>query len=253
MAKLPTLNVDVAVNTKTMQKGIADANKKLQQVGGKVLAAGGGVGAKLGSFGSLGGSLGTAALVGGGILAAAMAPLKAAQLMTRLFVDSVEDSKKALDAWNTSAVAGAKTGISRTVAERMVAQEERAASMGGAWSGLGTAFVGAAAGEGGQMAGVAGAVATWAEEMGRGTKTVLGFFGALAGGKNAAQAEVEMLMAAEPENADRLKGWLAEVQQGKDVYHMPTDEEIQARVRARSRELDLITAKQMQQQQELFG
>lgn len=251
--KLPTLNIDAKLNTKTLQKDVADANKKMQQIGGKVLAASGGPAAKLGSFGSLGGGLGTAALVGGGILAAAMAPLKAAQMMTSLFVQSVEDSKKALDAWNTSAIAGARTGISRTVAERMVAQEERAASMGGAWSGLGTAFVGAAAGEGGQMGGVAGSVATWGEEMGRGTKTVLGFFGALAGGKSMAEAEVEALMAAEPENADRLKGWLAEVQQGKDIYHMPTDEEIQARVRARSRELDLITAKQMQQQQELFG
>jgi hypothetical protein len=253
MAKLPTLNVDVAVNTKTMQKGIADANKQLQQVGGKVLSAGGGLGAKLGSLGTLGGGLGPVAMAIGGVMMAAMAPFKAARAINQSFVDAVADSKKALDAWNTSAMEGTRTGISRTVAERMAAQEERAAGAEGAWSGLGTAFFGAAAGEGGALGGVASSVATWAEEMGRGTKSVLGFFGALAGGKSAAQAEVEMLMAAEPENADRLKGWLAEVQQGKDVYHMPTDDEITARVRSRAAELDAIANRQMQQQQELFG
>lgn len=251
--KLPTLNIDAKLNTKTLQKDVADANKKLQQVGGKVLAAGGGAAAKLGSFGALGGGIGQAAMIGGGLLLAAMAPFKLAKTINQSFVDAVADSKKALDAWNTSAIEGARTGISRPFAERLAQQEQRAASAEGAFSGFGAAFFGAASNEQGELGGIAGSLATWAEEMGRGTKTVLGFMGSLAGGKSLAETEVEMLMAAEPENAERLKGWLAEVQQGKDVYHMPTDDEIKARVQARARELDAIANRQMQQMQELLG
>lgn len=253
MAKLPTLNVDVAVNTKTMQKGIADANKKLQQVGGKVLAAGGGISGKLGSFGTLGGGLGQAAMISGGALLAAMAPFKIAKTINQSFVDSVEDSKKALDAWNSSAIEGRRTGISRIVAERMAAMDERAASAQGAFSGFGASFFGAASSEKGELGGIPGAIATWAEEMGRGAKMMLGGVGAILGGKSAAQTEVELLMAAEPENAQWLQGWLNDVNKGKSVYDMPTDDELKARVRSRAAELEAITARQMRQQQEMFG
>jgi len=54
--RLPTLNVDVKVNTSTMKKDIERANKQLQGIGGKAAAfAGGGVG-KVGALGSLGGA-----------------------------------------------------------------------------------------------------------------------------------------------------------------------------------------------------
>lgn len=253
MAKLPTLNVDVAVNTKTMQKGIAEANKKLQQVGGKVLAAGGGISGKLGSFGTLGGGFGQAAMIGGGALLAAMAPFKIAKTINQSFVDAVADSKRALDAWNTSAVEGARTGIALPFAERLALAEERAASAQGAFSGFGAAFFGAATNEQGELGGAVGGVATWAEEFGRGLKQSLATAGGLLGGKSAAETQVLAMMAAEPENAHRLEGWLAEVQQGKDIYHMPTDDEITARVRNRARELDAIANRQMQQMQELLG
>lgn len=251
--KFPTLNIDATLNTRTLQSDIAKVNQQLGKIAPKALAAAGGPVAKIGGFASIGGPLGQAAMIGGGALLAAMAPFKVAKLISQGFVDAVADSKKALDAWNTSAVEGARTGIARPFAERLEQAEARAAGMQGAFSGFGGAFFGAAAGGGGEVGGALGGAMNWAEEMGRGAKTLLGFGGALLGGKSLAEAEVEMLMAAEPENAERLKPWLAEIQQGKDVYHMPTDEEIQARVRNRARELDAIANRQMQQMQELLG
>lgn len=251
MAKLPTLNVDVAVNTKTMQKGIAEANKKLQQVGGKVLAAGGGVGAKLGSFGSLGGGLGQGAIAIGGVMAAAMAPFKAARMINQAFVDSVADSKKALDAWNTSATEGTRTGIAKPLAERLAMMEDRAARAEGAWSGMGAAFFAGGTNAQGELQGVAGLATTWAEEMGKGLKEVLFNLGAAGSGMDPREQMVLSMMAAEPENAQRLQGWLDDIRAGKS--DMPTDDEMKARVRNRAAELEAITARQMRQQQEMFG
>lgn len=251
--KFPTLNIDASLNTRTLQSDIAKVNQQLGKIAPKALAAAGGPVAKIGSFASLGGGLGQAAMIGGGALLAAMAPFKIAKTINQSFVDAVADSKKALDAWNTSAVEGARTGIALPIAERLALAEERAASAQGAFSGFGASFFGAATNEQGELGGAVGLAATWAEEMGRGAKQSLAAIGGLLGGKSAAEQDVLAMMAAEPENAHRLEGWLAEVQQGKDIYHMPTDDEITARVRNRARELDAIANRQMQQMQELLG
>lgn len=251
--KFPTLNIDASLNTRTLQSDIAKVNQQLGKIAPKALAAAGGPVAKIGSFASLGGGLGQAAMIGGGALLAAMAPFKIAKTINQAFVDSVADSKKALDAWNTSAIEGARTGIAQPFAERLALAEERAASAQGAFSGFGASFFGAATNEQGELGGAVGLAATWAEEFGRGLKQSLAAVGGLFGGKSMAEQDVLAMMAAEPENAHRLQGWLAEVQQGKDIYHMPTDDEIKARVQARARELDAIANRQMQQMQELLG
>lgn len=251
--RLPTLNIDARLNTRTLQRDAQQANRTLQQVGGRILSAGGGLGARLGSFGSLGGGIGQFALGAGGLLMAALTPFKAAQAINQSFVDAVAESKKALDAWSTSAVEGARTGIAVPFAERLALAEERAARAEGAFKGFGASFFGAATNEQGELGGAVGMAATWAEEIGRGLKQSLAAVGGLLGGKSMAEQDVLGMMAAEPENAHRLQAWLAEVQQGKDIFHMPTDDEITARVRNRARELDAIANRQMQQMQELLG
>ncbi len=247
MAKMPTLNVDVAVNTKTMQKGIAEANKQLQQIGGKGLAAAGGTAAKLGSFGSLGGGLGQLALGAGGVMLAASAPFKIAKTITQAYTDSVQDGIKALDAWNKGALEGVRTGIGRPMAERLAAGEAQAASATGAFEGMGAAFFGAAMNDQGELGGAVGAVTTWAEEMGRGTKTVLASLGAFLSGKSAAEADVAALMAAEPENADRLRFMQEGAEKGKTWAYGGVDDPTESMLRARA------LWKERMQTQELLG
>lgn len=247
MPKMPTLNVDVAVNTKTMQKGIADANKQLQQIGGKGLAAAGGPAAKLGSFGSLGGGLGQAAIGAGGVLLAVTSTFKAARLITDLYTGSVQDGIKALDAWNKSAIEGTRTGIGRPMAERLAAGEAQAASAEGAFSGFGAAFMGSAVNAEGKAEGLVGDALTWAEEMGRGAKTMLSSFGSILSGKSLAEADALALMAAEPENAERFRPMLEAAQQGKSLAYGGVDDPTESMLRARA------LWKERMQTQDLLG
>jgi hypothetical protein len=247
MAKMPTLNVDVAVNTKTMQKGIAEANKQLQQIGGKGLAAGGGIAAKLGSFGSLGGGLGQAALGVGGVALAAMAPFKAASMITRSYVGAVQDGINALEAWNKSALDGVKTGIGRPIAERLALAESSAAAAAGTQEGFGAAFFGSAMNKEGELGGLVGLGATWAEEFARGAKQATGALGGLLGGKSQEEQQILGMMAAEPENADRLRFMLEGAEKGKTMAYGGVDDPTESMLRARA------LWKERMQTQELLG
>lgn len=249
--KFPTLNIDATLNTRTLQSDIAKVNQQLGKIAPKALAAAGGPVSKIGSFASIGGGIGQGAMAIGGVMMAAMAPFKAAKAINQSFVDSVADSKKALDAWNTSATEGTRTGIAKPLAERLAMMEDRAARAEGAWSGMGAAFFAGGTNAQGELQGVAGLATTWAEEMGKGLKEVLFNLGAAGSGMDPREQMVLSMMAAEPENAQRLQGWLDDIRAGKS--DMPTDDEMKARVRNRAAELEAITARQMRQQQEMFG
>jgi hypothetical protein len=99
----------------------------------------------------------------------------------------------------------------------------------------------------GELGGAVGAVTTWAEEMGRGTKTILGSLGALLGGKSLAEADVAALMAAEPENADRLRFMQEGAEKGKTWAYGGVDDPTESMLRARA------LWKERMQTQELLG
>jgi len=113
--KLPTLNVDVAVNTSSMKKDVARANKEIQQIGGKALAFTGGMGGKFGALGSLGGFAGTGA-IGIGAIAAGIGLLSSAQ-------DSFLSSLKEADSAVKSFAETGKTGGMNIVAARILSQQ----------------------------------------------------------------------------------------------------------------------------------
>lgn len=189
--KLPTLNIDVAVNTKTMQKGIDEANKKMSQVSKKALALGGGGFGKLGALGEIGGGFGQASLIGGGMALAAAAPLMAANAVIDSFTAAVNEGAKTMKDFAAGKDIRA-TGVPLAFADLLAMNEERAKMMEGSRKGIGGAFWGAAMDETGQIGGPLGAVLDWAQATGEGFKAAMAGLGAMLGGKDAYQIEDAM-------------------------------------------------------------
>jgi hypothetical protein len=178
--KLPTLNVDVAVNTKTMQKGIAEANKNLEKVGKKGLSfAGGGFG-KLGGLAELGGGFGMGAIGIGGIAMAALAPIKLASGVVDAFAASTKRGEEALRSFAEGK--GLTGGLDIGAASRLAAGAERERANQMATQGIFDTFVAAMTDEAGQVGGLAGVVKDWAQATAEGTKWLAAFTGGVLGG-----------------------------------------------------------------------
>lgn len=182
--KLPTLNIDVAVNTKTMQKGIADANRQLQTVGRQGLGMAGGGFGRLGGLSGMAsaagfGGLGAGAIGAGGIGLAIAAPFKAAALIVDSFAESTKRGEEALRSFAEGKGLG---GLDLGTASRLAAgaEAERANQM--ATGGLWDTFIGSMMNEQGQVGGLAGVVKDWAQATAEGTKWLTSVGGGLLGG-----------------------------------------------------------------------
>jgi hypothetical protein len=196
--KLQTLNVDVAVNAKTMERGLREAERKLQNFGGKGAAfLGGGIG-KVGALGSLGGAAGTGAIAAAGIGAAVMAPFKLGGFVVEAFADSTERARKAVEAYENDFTKNIydATGVTETFARRLAEGAEAAQQAAASQKGWVDTFFGAMSDEQGRLGGVGGFVS---EELGQGggdlIKEWLAFLGAALGGKSTEEAAIEAQMA----------------------------------------------------------
>jgi hypothetical protein len=189
--KLPTLNVDVAVNTKTMKKGIAQAQKELSTIGRQGLSIGGGgfgkIGAVSGMASGMGfGALGSAMVSAGGILMAIQAPFKVAEGILTEFAAATKEGKAAM--LDFAEGRGGLRGINLVAAERLGAaapSAEQAATMA---KGMTETFLGAMMDETGKVGGLAGFVQDWAKATVDGVKAYLAFGGATLGGKGFEEA-----------------------------------------------------------------
>lgn len=196
--KLQTLNVDVAVNAKTMERGLREAQQKLQKFGGKGAALAGGGIAKIGSLGSLGGALGTGAIAAAGIGAAFIAPFKLGGLVVKAFADATERARTAVEAYESDFTKNIydATGVTELFARRLAEGADAAKQAAASQKGWVDTFFGAMADEQGRMGGVAGFVQ---QEIGKGggetIKEALAFYGALLGGKSLAEAGIERELA----------------------------------------------------------
>lgn len=171
--KLPTLNVDVKVNTSTMKKDIERANKQLQGIGGKAAAfAGGGFG-KVGALGSLGGAAGSLAIGAAGLGFAAAAPGMIAEKILSSFNSTMEEARKTLDEF---AKTGKSSAMTATQAFELTGGQGKAAEIAppGFFEGIARGWANAAE-EGG---GIATAVNDWASNLMKG----LGWLGTMIGG-----------------------------------------------------------------------
>jgi hypothetical protein len=198
VSKVATLNVDVSVNTKTMQKGLADAQKKLQSIGGKGAAMIGGNIGKLGSLGSLGGGLGAGAIGLAGAGAAFMAPFKLGGFVVESFAEATERARKAVEAYENDYTKNIydATGVTETFARRLAEGAEAAQQAAASQKGIMDTFWGAMSDEQGRL----GGAGEWVQqELGVGgggmIKEAAAFWGALLGGKSISEASIEKDMA----------------------------------------------------------
>ena len=203
MAKLPTLNVDVRVNTRTMQKDIDAANKQLQNIGGKGLAFAGGTAGKLGSLGALGGTAGSMAIGAGAAALTAAAPFMIANRVIDSFASSVQNATQLLEKQQSDMTASAwrELGISQVFAERLAAAAETADMLSASNKGMWDSFWGAAANDQGQVGGILGTLVEASQSTMDSLKQMTATAGALLGGKNPLTAFLEGLQAVSP-NAD---------------------------------------------------
>lgn len=180
--KLPTLNIDVAVNTKTMQKGIAEANKNLEKVGKKGLSfAGGGFG-KLGSLAELGGGLGMGAIGTGGIAMSIAAPFMVASKGLDLLAESTKRGEEALKSFAEGK--GLTGGLDIGAASRLAmgAESARKAQMAG--KGVWDTFVSGLFEDTGDLGGAAADWNEWFKNTVDGTRYLAAFAGSLLGGQS---------------------------------------------------------------------
>ena len=177
--KLPTLNVDVAVNTSTLKKDVERANKQLSGIGGKGLAFAGGQFGKVGSLAGLGGGAGAAAVGVGGIGLAIAAPIAAASKIVDAFRTTMQDADKALMEFAKTG----KTASGMTAAQAALLREKGIESgVGtrqgmGIWDSLKSGFFSTGGGQ---------AVAQWGENTMKGASwlasVIGGGVGAIGGG-----------------------------------------------------------------------
>ena len=186
--KLPTLNIDVALNTKTLSKGVAEAQKQINTIGKAGLALGGPMGGKFGQLGGLaggllGGGAGAATIGAGGILMATLAPFKLASSILDSFNESAQRGQKALEdfASGKGMTGGIALGTAATLAAGAQASAVRAQSSQGMFD----TFIASLKNEQGQTTGLAGLIEDWASATAEGTKFLLATIGGSLAGKEA--------------------------------------------------------------------
>lgn len=200
--KLPTLNIDVAVNTKTMQKGIAEANKKISGLSRQGLSiAGGAIGApSFGAIGAISGALGAAGLtaLAGSLTALAlpMAGLAAyvysANKALETLAASTGRGASALDAMaEGKPYGGLDVGAAGRLAMAAPAAELQATSTKGIWD----TFIASTMNAQGEMEGVFGLIGDWARLTSEGFKAAVAGAGAFFSGQTFEEQQRRMDMA----------------------------------------------------------
>jgi hypothetical protein len=179
--KLPTLNIDVAINTGNLKKQIANANKSLGDIGGRSARA---LGGGAGKLATLGGGMGTPLgqfAIGGALIAAEIAaPFKVSAMILDSMATSADEARKSLTDLANGKNTYGQTGVGGGLGARLAARSTDLTGSG-AGKGFMDAFWGGAANEFGQTGGIIGDILDGAESValtGKGLMAALGaFFG----------------------------------------------------------------------------
>lgn len=181
--KLPTLNIDVAVNTGNLKKQIADANKTLGGLAQRGASATGGVGGKLaGLGGGMGTGLGQFAIGASLISAEIAAPFKVSAMILDSMSASADEARKSLTDLANGKNTYGQTGVGGGLGARLAS---RSTDLTGTGAGKGwmDAFWGGAANEFGQTGGIVGDILDGAESVALTGKGLMAALGAFLGGK----------------------------------------------------------------------
>jgi hypothetical protein len=187
--KLPTLNVDVKVNTASMKRDVEEAKKQLQSIGAKGAAFAGGSFGKIGALSSLGGTAGSLAIGAAGIGFAAAAPVMAANAVIESFAAAVKSGTETMKAFSEGKDVR-QTGLAVPLASNLAAAGERYKTFQATGGGsLFDTFLGASMNEQGQSGGIVGALETWAQSFRESLKYEAAWWGGILGGKETWEAE----------------------------------------------------------------
>ena len=181
--KLPTLNIDVAVNTNNLKKQIAEANKTLGGLAQRGASATGGVGGKLaGLGGGMGTGLGQFAIGASLIAAEIAAPFKVSAMILDSMSASANEARKSLTDLANGKNTYGQTGVGGGLGARLAARSTDLAGSG-AGKGWMDAFWGGAANEFGQTGGIVGDILDGAESVALTGKGLMAALGAFLGNK----------------------------------------------------------------------
>lgn len=216
MPSLPKVHVPVVVTTEGVDKGLADAERKMRASakrmekvsagptpGTQALKAGATSALGIGGFGAIGGAAG--ALGASGALAAAgiAAPFIASAKLMQTMSEATKGATKALEDFRRT---GEQTFAANSVILERLSMLEKSTAK--SLPSLGQVFTAAGAdAETGKAAGMF----EWAREFQDGLRIATAALGAFAGGKSAEQIRTEMLLATSNEaGALQLRGRIAE-------------------------------------------
>lgn len=216
MPSLPKVHVPVVVTTEGVDKGLADAERKMRASakrmekvsagptpGTQALKAGATSALGIGGFGAIGGTVG--ALGAGGAAAAAglAAPFIASAKLMQTMSEATKGATKALEDFRKT---GEQTFAANSVILERLSMLEKSTAK--SLPSLGQVFTAAGAdAETGRAAGMF----EWAREFQDGLRIATAALGAFAGGKSADQIKTEMLLATSNEaGALQLRGRIAE-------------------------------------------
>lgn len=216
MPSLPKVHVPVVVSTEGVDKGLADAERKIRASakrmekvsagptpGTQALKAGATSALGIGGFGAIGGTVG--ALGAGGAAAAAglAAPFIASAKLMQTMSEATKGATKALEDFRKT---GEQTFAANSVILERLSMLEKSTAK--SLPSLGQVFTAAGAdAETGRAAGMF----EWAREFQDGLRIATAALGAFAGGKTIEQIRTEALLATSNEaGALQLRGQLAE-------------------------------------------
>lgn len=181
--KLPTLNIDVAVNTGKLKKQINDANKTLGGLAQRGASATGGIGGKLaGLGGGMGTGLGQFAIGASLVAAEIAAPFKVSAMILDSMSASADEARKSLTELANGKNTFGQTGVGGGLGARLAAGSTDLTGSG-AGKGWMDAFWGGAANEFGQTGGIVGDILAGAESVALTGKGLMAALGAFLGGK----------------------------------------------------------------------
>lgn len=180
--KLPSLNIDLSVNTATFSKKLSQASQDLQKFGAKAATIGGAdLPGPLGRIAKLGGTSGGIASAASLFLGGVQLPFKMADALLNAFGDSVKTATGVMEKFNAGQPLGA-TGLNPFLAANLAAAAGKQDIAAARQLGLTETFFGAATDEFGNAGGVIGFLMDWAASIRENAKFAVGFAGAALAG-----------------------------------------------------------------------
>lgn len=198
--KLPTLNIDLSVNTASFTKKLRMASDDLAKFGNKAAKIGGAsLPGPLGALSKVGGLTGGIANAASFLAGGVQAPFKISDAIISTFNDAVSEATKTMELFAKGGDFGA-TGLNPALAARLVAAGEQQNLGGNIATNKGwlSSAIAAATDETGDIGGVLGFLKDWADSIQENGKWLVAASAAVLAGKGGDDVLASAEMAVAP-------------------------------------------------------